>query len=60
VNYSVLLESSLQQITAATSHEHPHLSVAIVNYSALLIQMGRSPAQIRAQIEGIVKSVLRF
>jgi tetratricopeptide (TPR) repeat protein len=39
------------QFTAATSHEHPHLSAAIANYSVLLEEMGRSPAQIRAQVE---------
>jgi hypothetical protein len=48
------------QFTAATSHEHPHLSAALANYSALLEEMGRTPAQIRAQFEGIVQSMLRF
>ena len=48
------------QFGAATSHEHPHLSAAIANYCVLLEEMGRSRAQIRAQLEGIVKSVLRF
>jgi hypothetical protein len=46
------------EFTAATSHEHPHLSAAIANYSVLLEAMGRSPAQIRAQFEGIVQSML--
>jgi hypothetical protein len=48
------------QFTAATGHEHPHLSAAIANYSVLLEEMGRSPAQIRAQVEGVVQSMLRF
>jgi tetratricopeptide (TPR) repeat protein len=48
------------QFTAATGHEHPHLSSAIANYSVLLKEMGRSPAQIDAQLEGIVRSMLRF
>jgi hypothetical protein len=48
------------QFTGATRHEHPHLSGAIVNYSVLLEDLGRSPAQIRAQLEGIVQSMLRF
>jgi hypothetical protein len=39
------------QFTAATGHEHPHLSAAIANDSVLLEEMGRSPAQIRAQVE---------
>jgi hypothetical protein len=50
----------LLQITAATNHEHPNLSTAIANYSVLLEEMGHSPAQIRAQLEGIVQSMLRF
>jgi hypothetical protein len=48
------------QFTAPTGHEHPHLSAAIANYSILLEKMGRSPVQIRAQLEGIVQSMLRF
>jgi hypothetical protein len=48
------------QFTAATGHEHPHLSAAIDNYVGLLEEMGRSPAQIHAQLEGIVQSVQRF
>jgi hypothetical protein len=47
------------QFTADTGHEHPHLR-AIANYSVLLEEMGRSPAQIRAQLEGIVQSMQRF
>jgi hypothetical protein len=43
----------LLQFTAATSHEHPHLSSAIAIYSVLLEEMGRSPTQIRAQLERI-------
>ena len=39
------------QSTAATSYEHPHLSAAIANFSELLEEMGRSQAQIRAQVE---------
>jgi hypothetical protein len=50
----------LLQFTADTSHEHPHLSEAIANYSELLEEMGRSPAQIRTHLEGIVQSMLRF
>jgi tetratricopeptide (TPR) repeat protein len=49
----------LLQFTAATSHEHPHLNAAIANYSVLLEEMGRSPSQIRAQLEGIVQSMPR-
>jgi tetratricopeptide (TPR) repeat protein len=45
------------QFTAATNHEHPHLSAAIANYSVLLEEMGRSPAQIRAQLERISRSL---
>jgi hypothetical protein len=41
----------LLQFTAATSHEHPHLSAVVANYSVLLEEMGRSPAQIRAQVQ---------
>jgi tetratricopeptide (TPR) repeat protein len=48
------------QFTADTSHEHPHMNAAIANYSMLLEEMGRSPAQIRAQLDGIVQSILRF
>jgi tetratricopeptide (TPR) repeat protein len=48
------------QFTAATGHEHPHLNMALENYSVFLKEMGRSPAQIRAQLEGIVQSILRF
>jgi hypothetical protein len=33
---------------------------AIVNYSVLLEEMGRSPAQIRAQVQEIVHSMRRF
>jgi Tfp pilus assembly protein PilF len=50
----------LLQFTAATSHEHPYLNAVIANYSVLLEEMGRSPAQIRAQFEGSVQSMLRF
>jgi transposase InsO family protein len=50
----------LLQFTAATSHEHPHLRAAIANYSVLLEEMGRSPAQIRAQVEGVVQSMPRL
>ena len=48
------------QFTAATAHEHPHLSAVIANYSVLLEEMGRSPAQIRAQVKEVVQSILRF
>jgi hypothetical protein len=36
----------LLQFTATTSHEHPNLSAAIANYSALLEEMGVRLAQI--------------
>ena len=49
------LEISLQ-ITAATGHEHPYLRAAVGNYSVLLEEMGRSPSQIRAQLEEIGRS----
>jgi tetratricopeptide (TPR) repeat protein len=48
------------RFTVATSHEHPQLSGVLANYYMLLEEMGCSPAQIRAQLEGIVQSMLRF
>jgi hypothetical protein len=50
----------LLQFRAAIGHEHPKLHAVVANYSVLLEEMGRSPAQIRAQLEGIVQSILRF
>jgi hypothetical protein len=50
----------LLQFTAATSHGHPHLNAAIAHYSELLEEMDRTPARIRAQLEGIVQSMPRF
>jgi tetratricopeptide (TPR) repeat protein len=47
------------QFTAAISYEHPHLSTAIANYSVLLEEMGRSPAQIRARLEEISRPFRR-
>jgi hypothetical protein len=41
------------QFNAATGHEHPHLHAAIANYADLLGEMGHSPVQIDAQLEGI-------
>jgi tetratricopeptide (TPR) repeat protein len=41
------------QFTASTGYEHPYLRAAIANYAVLLREMGRSQAQIRAQLEGI-------
>jgi hypothetical protein len=41
------------QFTVAIGHEHPYLRAAIANYAGLLGEMGRSPAQIRSQLEGI-------
>jgi hypothetical protein len=49
------LELNLQ-FTAATGHEHPHLRAVISNYAVLLGEIGRSPAQIRAQLEGVSRS----
>jgi tetratricopeptide (TPR) repeat protein len=41
------------QFTAATGHDHPHLNMALEDYSVFLKEMGRSPAQIRAQVEAL-------
>ena len=45
------------EITAATGHQHPYLRTAVGNYSVLLEEMGRSPSQIRAQLEEIGRSL---
>jgi tetratricopeptide (TPR) repeat protein len=45
----------LHHFTVATGHEHSHLRLAITNYITLLEEMGRSPTQIRAQLEEIVR-----
>jgi hypothetical protein len=50
----------LLQFRAAIGHEHPNLHAVIANYYVLLEEMGRSPARIRVQLEGIVQSMLRF
>jgi tetratricopeptide (TPR) repeat protein len=39
------------QFSGSSGHKHPHLHVAIANFTALLEKMGQSPAQIRAQLE---------
>jgi tetratricopeptide (TPR) repeat protein len=43
----------LLQFTVATGDEHSHLTAVINNYTDLLEAMGRSPAQIRAQLERV-------
>jgi Tetratricopeptide repeat len=41
--------------TRRTGHEHPHLQAAFGNYAGLLQAMGRSEAEIRAEIETLVR-----
>ncbi len=39
------------EFTRRTGHPHPHLEAAINNYSALLMQMGHSEAQVAARLK---------
>ena len=39
------------QFTRRTGHPHPHLETAIKNYTALLMQMGHSKAQVAARVK---------
>jgi len=41
----------LLQFTRVAGHPHPHLQSAIWNYSGLLSQMGRSEAEVSAQLK---------
>jgi hypothetical protein len=36
--------------THRTGHEHPHLRAALANYAGILKAMGRSEAEIQAQL----------
>ena len=40
--------------THRTGHEHPHLRAAIGNYRRLLLEMGRSDAEIEAALAALV------
>jgi len=39
--------------TRATGHEHPHLREAMHNYAGLLAAMGRSEAEVLAQLNAV-------
>jgi hypothetical protein len=41
------------EFTRRTGHEHPHLRAGLANYVALLRQLGRSEADIQAELEGL-------
>jgi tetratricopeptide (TPR) repeat protein len=43
------------RFTVSTGHLHPHLKVAIGNYAALLSKMGRSSAEVHAQLNAITR-----
>lgn len=43
--------SILRSCKRTTGYEHPHLSRVVENYRALLEQMGRSPEEIKAQLD---------
>jgi tetratricopeptide (TPR) repeat protein len=40
-----------------TGHEHPHLQAAITNYAGLLWEMGKSQAEIEAEIRLLIKGL---
>ena len=43
----------LFDFNARNGHEHPHLHAAIVNYTALLEQMGHSPDEVSAKLNAV-------
>ena len=43
----------LLKFTKATGHQHPHLQMFIANYSGLLSEMGRSEAEVQAQLNAL-------
>jgi tetratricopeptide (TPR) repeat protein len=47
------------QFTRTTGHQHPHLQAAINNYGLLLLAMGRTEEEIRAQLRGIAPEFFR-
>jgi hypothetical protein len=44
------------KFTVSTGHQHPHLQAAVGNYAGLLQQMGRSKAEVLAQLNDIGKA----
>jgi tetratricopeptide (TPR) repeat protein len=38
-----------------TGHEHPHLRAAVANYADLLLEMGKSEAEVEAEIRSLIK-----
>jgi tetratricopeptide (TPR) repeat protein len=43
--------------TRRTGHPHPHLEAALQNYAALLADMGKSPAAVKATIDTLTRSI---
>ena len=42
------------KFTVATGHSHPHLRDAVNNYGRLLKAMGRSDAEVRQELSGLL------
>jgi tetratricopeptide (TPR) repeat protein len=43
--------------TRRTGHEHPHLQAVVANYAGLLLKMGKSQAEIEAEIQLLIKGL---
>ena len=46
----------LLRFTQRTKHEHPHLGSVLANYRVLLTEMGRSEADVNAQLQGLAQN----